>query len=101
MTKKILHLTLKRFWFDRIAMRLKYSEYREIKPYWNKRLFKNGLPIEFDEVHFRNGYKKNNPFMRIGWVGIRHELIKGKNVYAILLGKILEIKNWKKGATIR
>lgn len=34
---KILHLTLKKKWFDMIASGEKKEEYREIKPYWEKR----------------------------------------------------------------
>src|SRR6478609_2178429 len=35
---KILHLTLKKKWFDMIASGEKKEEYRELKPYWAKRL---------------------------------------------------------------
>lgn len=35
---KTLHLTLKKKWFDMIASGEKKEEYREIKPYWLKRL---------------------------------------------------------------
>lgn len=35
---RILHLTLKKKWFDMIASGEKKEEYREIKPYWISRL---------------------------------------------------------------
>lgn len=35
---KILHLTLKKKWFDMIESGEKTEEYREIKPYWIRRL---------------------------------------------------------------
>lgn len=35
---KILHLNLKKKWFDLIDKGIKNEEYREIKPYWEKRL---------------------------------------------------------------
>lgn len=35
---KTLHLVLKHKWYDKIASGKKTSEYRECKPYWNKRL---------------------------------------------------------------
>jgi hypothetical protein len=35
---EVLYLTLKRKWFDMIASGEKLEEYREIKPYWVKRL---------------------------------------------------------------
>ena len=36
---KTLTLFLKKKWFDMIASGEKTEEYREIKPYWEKRLF--------------------------------------------------------------
>lgn len=36
---KVLHLTLKRKWFDMIASGEKKEEYREIKPYYVNKLF--------------------------------------------------------------
>ena len=42
---KILHLTIKKKWFDMILSGEKKEEYREIKPYWNRRLLK---PIMYD-----------------------------------------------------
>jgi hypothetical protein len=56
---RILHLTLKKQWFDMIASGVKREEYRERKPYWNKRLSKH-----YDIVQFRNGYRKDSPTMR-------------------------------------
>lgn len=35
---KTLHLTLKKKWFDKITSGEKKEEYREIKPYWIRRL---------------------------------------------------------------
>jgi len=82
--KRILHLTLLRKWFDLIASGEKTKEFREIKPYWTKRLSEK----EFDEIYFKNGYSKNAPFMRVEWKGMKKE--NGK--YTISLGKVLEIK---------
>lgn len=53
---QILHLTLKKKWFDMIASGEKKEEYREIKPYWNKRLNKT-----YTHILFRNGYAKDAP----------------------------------------
>ena len=83
--KRILHLTLLKKWFDLILAGTKKEEYREIKPYWTKRL----LGKEFDEIYFKNGYSKNSPFMRVEWKGIRKE----KDRFVILLEKILEVRN--------
>jgi len=62
---KILHLTLKKKWFDMISSGVKKEEYREIKPYWCKRLNK-----KFDAVQFRNGYSKDAPFFIIQLIGL-------------------------------
>lgn len=44
---KILHLALKKKWFDMIASGEKKEEYREIKPYWITRLIdSSGYPKE-------------------------------------------------------
>ena len=91
---KILHLTLKKRWFDEIASGEKTEEYREIKPYWETRL--EGR--EYDEIHFRNGYAKNAPFMRGEWKGCKKgwmpmDYVVFEEQYVIKLGRILEMKN--------
>lgn len=65
---KILHLTLKKKWFDMIATGEKTEEYREIKPYWNIRL----LGKKYDAISFRNGYSKNAPTMLIELSRVRY-----------------------------
>lgn len=88
--KRILHLTLLRRWFDEIVSGRKTREYRTIKPYWYKRLSR-----EYDEVWFRNGYSKGMPFMRIEWKGCTTEKFEGQLCFAIILGKILELRNYQ------
>ena len=89
MPNKILHLTLHRKWFKQILEGTKKIEYREIKPYWTKRLFDSqNNPIKYDYIIFKNGYNKDCPIMKIEFLGIR----KNKQ-YEILLGKILEKHN--------
>lgn len=87
---RILHLTLKKEWFDEIASRRKTTEYREIKPYWTTRL----LDKTYDEIYFKNGYTADAPFMRVEWKGLEKEIWNGEQKYAIALGKILEIRNY-------
>ena len=41
MKKKVLHLSVKKQWFDMISVGEKTEEYREIKPYWIERLTTN------------------------------------------------------------
>lgn len=47
-----LHLILKRKWYEMIESGEKPEEYRENKPYWQKRL----LSGKYDAVKFRYGY---------------------------------------------
>ena len=96
-TKKILHLTIKRKWFDLIAKGIKKWEYRELKPYWSRRIMKNLFETkDFDEIHIRNGYNKNNPFMRVKWNGMKLENeFNGKLNFAIDVSEIIEIINYE------
>lgn len=75
---KMLILPIKQKWFDMILHGGKKEEYREIKPYWDKRILKalgcDTMPEEKAKeslrtkeqnqgirVCFRNGYGKNAP----------------------------------------
>lgn len=82
---KTLTLSLKKKWFDMIASGEKTEEYREISPYWQKRLLRCGYvcggncvlmgeivcPIcshlkykDFDTVVFTLGYPRKNDISR-------------------------------------
>lgn len=87
---RILHLTLKREWFDKIASGQKVFEYRKATPYWTRRL--SGRT--FDEVHFRNGYWPDNPFMRVEWRGLGATQYCGVRCFEIELGRVLETTDW-------
>jgi len=91
---KILHLTLKKKWFDMILSGEKTEEYREIKPYWNKR-----LPKIYTHIKFRNGYNTDSPEMIIELLGIERNIGRSEwgapswLVYVLRLGNIIETKN--------
>ena len=109
--KKILHLTLKKKWFDMIASGEKKAEYREVKMYWASRLLsgfsKRHLSLsihdlncsskkDFDFVLFKNGYSKNSPYVLIEYLGVSIDIgyvnwgaENGKEYFVIKLGKIL------------
>ena len=95
----ILHLTIKKQWFDMILSGVKTEEYRDIKPYYNLRL----IGKEYDTVVFRNGYASNAPQFTMELKSIT--LSTGKpewgaeesKVYFVLsLGKIINTKNINK-----
>jgi len=69
---KILDLVLKEKWYNMIESGIKHEEYREIKPYWEKRLTQKNTPDkdgfvaadfdfkEYTHVRFRKGYSKTS-----------------------------------------
>ena len=83
--KKVLHLNLYRKYFDQILNKEKVIEYRNITPYWSKRL--EGR--HYDVIKFRNGYRKDAPEMVVEYKG----MYISDSEYAIVLGNILETKN--------
>jgi hypothetical protein len=109
--EKILHLTLKKKWFDMIASGEKKEEYRSIGDYWCRRFcgkehYKYETDVLYklinvfpDVVVFRNGYGKNRPTIKIECkrIGIGNGISKwgGDGLsFIIYLGKILSIKNY-------
>ena len=89
---RVLHLTLKKKWFDMIASGDKKEEYREVKKYWTSRLSSKS----YDAVHFVNGYGTNRPWLLVECKGIMKGLgiiewgaPPDEVVYIINLGKIL------------
>lgn len=87
----ILHLTLKKEWFDKIASGEKTVEYREAKPFWDSRFlnpgarrngdeltFDFGFPLrEYDYIIFKNGYGENVPTIKAAFIGL-HFLSSGE-----------------------
>ena len=74
----MLVLPIKKKWFDMIKSGEKKEEYREIKPYYESRLYHMGSAYPEDamisnfsvlvpkvkEIIFRNGYSKNSPMIK-------------------------------------
>ena len=86
---KILHLNLYRKYFDAIVNGTKTTEYREVTPYWSKRLEDR----EYDVIKFRNGYAKDAPTMLVEIKCVGKVTFQTTPTYAIQLGKVLESKN--------
>lgn len=75
--KKILHLHLRKEYFDAIAAGEKIVEYRRVSDYWCQRL----IPIEYDEIWLYNGYPKmgdNSKIIKRRWNGMIREKIVHK-----------------------
>lgn len=122
-TDGILHLTLKKKWFDMILSGEKKEEYRETKGYWIERLSKiplgenfNGWEYHkiaqfisshkgfktFDSIIFRNGYSKNAPEIniRLKNISVRTGNFswganEGTEYFVLELGDIISQKNIK------
>ena len=94
MAKKILHLPIKRYWFNKILSGEKKREYRKNTQYYHSR-FKDKLGNIriYDEIWFTAGYGRDKPFMRVEWKGLGSEPFDGIVSYVIELGDILEVKN--------
>ena len=109
-----LVLTLKKEWFDLIKSGEKKIEYREIKPYWVRRLVGNWqdyqdevpffrgtyiLPFGVNRIRFKNGYSKNAPQIVVEWRDLAIDFpIAGlcpkntdltQKVFCLLLGNII------------
>lgn len=101
-----LTTTIKRRWLSEIVAGTKRIEYREIKPYWIKRLVIGESAQAFKPCPFKlrliNGMSKTAPevTVRIDKVDIGRQpsdpdLYDGE-VFRLHIGRILSYKNWNK-----
>lgn len=88
--RSVLHLRLKRQWFDEIASGRKRVEFRARTDYWRKRLEDK----HFDEIRFVNGYGSDRPWMRVAYEGLYKSRWNDEPAYALRLGEVLEIGNY-------
>jgi len=86
-----LFLILKGNWFDMIASGEKKEEYREIKPFWTKRL----IGKRYDDIIFQHGYSKSARRIKVGFNGVCEKIPvaewsnNSKDIsYAISLGEV-------------
>ncbi|MEM1219599.1 MAG: ASCH domain-containing protein [Bacteroidota bacterium] len=99
--RPVLHLNLKRKWFDMVAAGEKKEEYREVKPFWN-RVFDAYITIRGRRYHpsdvdimFSNGYAKNRrqmlvecKYMKIGAGRTDWGAEAGEQYHTLVLGEI-------------
>lgn len=102
--KKVLYLSLKKEWFEMIKSGDKKEEYREINPYWKKRitdieshkfelntLVMTGQPIpmkQYTHVHFTLGYPKKDDIERNMTFEIKGiEIGEGKQEWGAEVGR--------------
>lgn len=103
--KPILHLNLKKKWFDMILNGEKKEEYRAMTDYWRVRFGSPYITIKGVRYHptdvvicFSNGYKRDRPqlfieceYMRPGKGNPKWGFVE--YCYVIGLGKLLETRN--------
>jgi hypothetical protein len=112
--KPVLHLNLKKKWFDMILSGKKTEEYREMSEYWKrvfqdhsdrfKRLIKIKNSHHYPEdviICFSNGYAKNRKQffiecknIRVGYGKEKWGAEKTEQYFILSLGKILK-GEWK------
>jgi len=80
-----LRLTLYKKYFYQILNKEKTIEYREIKPFWNKKFSDNN----YKEILFVNGYGHSRPYMIVELIEIK----KSSKYYELYLGKIKSVGN--------
>ncbi len=81
--------TIKRQWLAEIAAKRKLIEYRNIKPYWTRRL--DGVEAPF-LLRLINGMQQNAPELTVIVERVRKNARHGD--YELHLGEIIEVRNW-------
>lgn len=102
-----LTLTLKKKWFDLIKSGVKTEEYREIKPFWTKRLmqpvidYADGrismpdVPREFDTLVFTLGYPKADDMSRrMVFKNPKIEMRTGNSAWGAEKDKVYYVITW-------
>lgn len=88
----VLYLNLQREFFAAIAAGTKKTEYRDVTPFWDRKL----AGRRYTRIYFRNGYKTDAPEMWVEFKGLRIIDWNGTPQYAIALGRVIEIKRWRR-----
>lgn len=89
----IITTTLRRDPFAEIVCRKKKIEFREIKPYWTKRLRKVKTPFR---LVLRNGMNPPIPILtvRIDRITRRKATSEYPPLYALHIGRVLKVEHW-------
>lgn len=84
----VLDLVLKAHWYDLIKSGQKKCEYREVKPYWTKRLFAK----PYSHVRFRRGYTKESMVFELAGIEETTDQndLNFPRVYKLTLGAMVE-----------
>lgn len=84
-----LTTTIKREFLRKIVARTKRVEYREIKPYWVKRLGSVSVPFKLRLI---NGMQRRTPEVTVVVTSVRRNSRTG--YFELHLGRVAEVRNW-------
>lgn len=88
MEKRILHMNSSKHCFEELSSGRRREEVCPLTAFWQSRL----QGREYDEIHFRNGYAKDAPFLRVEYKGAIQGQHDGNPCWRIKLGKVLEVR---------
>jgi len=84
---EILKIVIKKEWFDEIASGKKKIEYREVKPFWESRLYDaSGKKRKYEKIEFINGYNTDAKRM----VTLYEGFLKKGNLFHIKVGRVIK-----------
>lgn len=98
---RTLTTTIKRRWLREIVAGTKKIEYREIKPYWQRRI---GMTLCPFKMRLINGMSKAAPEVTVLIDRVRvgrqpsDPALYGGRVYCLHIAKVLSYKNWDRVA---
>jgi hypothetical protein len=81
--------TIKREWLREIAAGRKRGEYRELKPYWERRLASVDAPFLLRLI---NGMQPNAPELTVMVERVRKNSRSGQ--FELHLGKLVDLQHW-------
>jgi hypothetical protein len=87
----VITTTLEREWFAKIVAGEKRVEYREIKPYWTKRLKRVRVPFK---LVLRNGMNPPVPVLMVRIDRIQPNPPHYSGTYGLYIGRILKVEHW-------
>ena len=83
--------TIKRQWLAKIVAGTKKNEYREMKPYWQKKLAGVSRPFQLRLI---NGMKKRAPDVLVEIDRVRSQ--KKTRQYALHIARVVSYRHWSK-----
>ena len=83
--------TIEREWLADIISGIKTVEYRDIKPYWRRRLARVTLPFELRLI---NGMQRSAPEVTVLVDRIRTDSARRR--YELHIGRVIAFANWDK-----